>query len=120
MAIETNAGGSVTAGGAAAGAAVYTNNCSGCHGATGQGQPGVFPPMANNPVVTGDPQALIKIVDHGLTTPITVNGAKFQGAMPAWQGNLTPAQISSVLTYIRSAWGNKASPVTTAEVSADK
>ena len=40
--------------------------------------------------------------------------------MPAWKGNMTPAQIADVLTYIRSAWGNKASAVTTAEVAADK
>jgi ubiquinol-cytochrome c reductase cytochrome b subunit len=115
-----NAGGQTTAGGAAAGAQVYTNNCAGCHGATGAGQPGIFPPLANNPVVTGPAAPLIKIVDDGLTTPITVNGAKFQGTMPAWKGNLTPAQIADVLTYIRSAWGNKASPVTTAQVTAAK
>jgi ubiquinol-cytochrome c reductase cytochrome b subunit len=115
-----NAGGSTTAAGAAAGAQQYTNNCAGCHGASGQGQPGVFPPLANNPVVTGPASEVIKIVDHGLTTPITVNGAKYQGTMPAWKGNMTPDQIASVLTYIRSAWGNKASAVTTAEVAADK
>jgi ubiquinol-cytochrome c reductase cytochrome b subunit len=114
------AGGSVTAGGAAAGATVYTANCAGCHGATGMGQPGVFPPLANNPVVTGPADKVITIVNGGLTTPITVNGANFSGSMPAWKGNLTPAQIASVITYVRSAWGNKASAVTTAQVSAAK
>jgi ubiquinol-cytochrome c reductase cytochrome b subunit len=121
-AVDTNtgggAGGSATAGGAAAGATVYTANCAGCHGAAGAGQPGVFPPLANNPVVTGPADAVIKIVNDGLTTPITVNGAKFAGSMPAWKGNLTPAQIADVLTYVRSAWGNKASAVTTAQVTA--
>jgi mono/diheme cytochrome c family protein len=114
------AGGSATAGGAAAGATVYTANCAGCHGATGMGQPGVFPPLANNPVVTGPADKVIAIVDHGLQTKITVNGADYAGMMPAWQGNLTPAQIADVLTYVRSAWGNKAGPVTTAQVSAVK
>jgi mono/diheme cytochrome c family protein len=114
------AGGATTAGGAAAGATVYTANCAGCHGATGTGQPGVFPPLANNPVVTGPADKVISIVNNGLTTPITVNGANFSGSMPAWKGNLTPAQIADVLTYVRSAWGNKASPVTTAQVTAAK
>jgi mono/diheme cytochrome c family protein len=114
------AGGAATAGGAAAGATVFTTNCAGCHGATGQGQPNIFPPLANNPVVTGPTDKLIAIVDHGLTTPITVNGANYSGQMPAWQGNLKPDQIAEVLTYIRSAWGNKAGPVTTAEVNAVK
>ena len=114
------AGGSATAGGAAAGATVYTANCAGCHGANGMGQPGVFPPLADNPVVTGPAAAVITIVNGGLTTPITVHGANYSGAMPAWKGNLTPAQIADVLTYVRSAWGNKASAVTTAQVSAAK
>ena len=114
------AGGSATAGSAAAGATVFTANCAGCHGATGQGQPGIFPPLANNPVVTGPADKLIAIVDHGLSTPITVNGANYSGQMPAWQSNLKPNEIAEVLTYIRSAWGNKAGPVTTAEVTAAK
>jgi ubiquinol-cytochrome c reductase cytochrome b subunit len=114
------AGGKVTAGGAAAGATVYTANCAGCHGATGMGQPGIFPPLANNPVVTGPADAMITIVNAGLTTPITVHGATYSGSMPAWKGNLTPAQIADVLTYVRSAWGNKASAVTAAQVSTAK
>jgi ubiquinol-cytochrome c reductase cytochrome b subunit len=115
-----NAGNATTAGGAAAGATVYTANCAGCHGATGLGQPGVFPPLANNPVVTGAPNNVIGIVDHGLQTKITVDGKDYQGTMPPWKGTLTDAQIADVLTYIRSAWGNKAGAITAAQVSAVK
>jgi mono/diheme cytochrome c family protein len=104
----------------AAGLTVYTANCSGCHGATGMGQPGVFPPLANNPVVNGPYAKVIPIVEHGLTTPITVNGVKFQGTMPPWKGNLTNQQIANVLTYIRSSWGNSAGAVTLSEVAATK
>ncbi|MGA2395248.1 MAG: cytochrome b N-terminal domain-containing protein, partial [Candidatus Lustribacter sp.] len=114
-------GGSATSAAAAAGATVYTANCAGCHGATGMGQPGVFPPLANNPVVTGPAAKVIAIVNHGLSNvPITVNGSKFQGMMPPWQGNLKPNEIAEVLTYVRSAWGNKASAITTAQVTAAK
>ncbi|HTW84192.1 MAG TPA: cytochrome b N-terminal domain-containing protein [Candidatus Sulfotelmatobacter sp.] len=111
-------GGSPTSATAGAGASVYSANCSGCHGATGQGTPGAFPPLANNPVVVGDPTKVIGIVSNGLTGSISVNGASFNGQMPAWKGNLKPDQIAAVITYIRSAWGNKASPVTTAQVTA--
>ena len=114
-------GGGASSASATAGATVYTANCAGCHGATGQGQPGVFPPLANNPVVTGPADKVIAIVSKGLNNvPITVAGAKYQGMMPAWKGNLTPAQIADVLTYVRSTWGNSASAITTAEVSAAK
>ena len=121
-AVDTSSGGGGAAksGGAAAGATVYTANCAGCHGATGAGTPGVFPPLANNPVVTGPADKVISIVNGGLTTPITVNGANYSGSMPAWKGNLKPSEIADVITYIRGAWGNKAGPVTTAEVTAAK
>ena len=114
------AGGQTTGGGAAAGATVYTANCAGCHGATGMGQPGVFPPLANNPVVTGDAVKVIGILDHGLQGKISVQGKDYQGMMPAWKGNLTDQQIADVITYIRSAWGNKAGAVTAAQVTAVK
>jgi ubiquinol-cytochrome c reductase cytochrome b subunit len=109
-------GGAVSTAGA--GASVHTANCSGCHGATGVGAPGAFPPLAGNPVVVGDPNAVIKIVSGGLSGSITVKGAKYNGQMPAWKGTLTNAQIASVITYIRSTWGNSASPVTEAQVAA--
>jgi len=109
-------GGAAAPAGMAAGASVYTANCAGCHGAAGTGQPGVFPPLANNAVVTGPPAAVIKIVNSGLTGAVSIGGSTYNGMMPAWKGNLTPAQIAEVVTYIRNSWGNKGSPVTTAEV----
>jgi ubiquinol-cytochrome c reductase cytochrome b subunit len=114
-------GGSSASAAATAGATVFTANCSGCHGANGQGQPGAFPPLANNPYVTAsDPTKLIHTVAYGLSGKVVVNGATFDGQMPAWSGNLTNDQIADVITYIRSAWGNKASPVTAAQVAAVK
>jgi len=105
---------------AGSGATVYSSNCAGCHGATGTGQPGVFPPLAGNPVVTGDPTKVITIVKKGLSEKITVNGTSYQGQMPPWAGNLKDSEIADVITYIRNAWGNKAAAVTTAQVSAVK
>jgi ubiquinol-cytochrome c reductase cytochrome b subunit len=121
---ETSAAGGGAAGGAGlnltAGATVFTANCSGCHGAAGAGQPGVFPPLAGNAVVVGDAGKVIHILNNGLAGAIQVNGATYNGQMPAWKGNLTPQQIADVITYIRNSWGNKASAVTAAEVAAAK
>lgn len=105
---------------AAAGEKVYTTNCSSCHQANGKGQPGVFPPLAGNSVVTGPATAVITIVKNGKSGPITVNGTKYNGQMPAWKGTLSDSDIASVVTYIRSSWGNKASAVTAAQVTAVK
>jgi mono/diheme cytochrome c family protein len=105
---------------AGAGAAVFTTNCAGCHGAAGTGQPGVFPPLAHNPFVTGDKQKVIGVLLGGLTGKVVVNGQTFDAQMPAWKGNLTNKQIADVATYIRNAWGNKADPVTEADVAGYK
>ncbi len=115
-----SAGGATTSGNAAAGATVYTANCAGCHAANGMGQAGVFPPLAKNPVVVGDKTKVIHILNYGLNGSQQIEGATYNGQMPAWKGNLTPAQIANVITYIRSAWGNKAGAVSAAEVSAVK
>ena len=113
----------VAAGGAASAAAgqkVYTTNCSSCHQANGKGQPSVFPPLDGNPVVTGPADKVITIVKNGLSGKITVAGATYNGQMPAWKGTLSDSDIASVVTYIRSAWSNKASAVTAAQVTAAK
>ena len=101
-----------------AGASVFSNNCSSCHGASGQGVPGTFPPLANNPVVTGDPNKVIGIVLGGLNAPITVNGQSYHGMMPSWKGTLSNKDVADVITYIRGSLGNnKASAVTEAQVA---
>jgi ubiquinol-cytochrome c reductase cytochrome b subunit len=103
------------------GASVFSNNCSSCHGAHGQGQPGTFPPLANNPIVTGDPNKVIGIVLNGLHGSITVNGQTYNGQMPPWKGTLSNKEVADVITYIRGSLGNnKATAVTEAQVAGYK
>lgn len=108
------------ANGAAAsdGAKVYSTNCSSCHQASGQGVEGTFPPLAGNPVVTGDAKKVIGIVKNGLNGKIAVKGHSYNGMMPAWGQQLSDGDIAAVVTYVRSSWGNKASAVTADEVKA--
>jgi ubiquinol-cytochrome c reductase cytochrome b subunit len=119
--VSTTAGGAAAAPANANGAKVFSTNCSSCHGATGAGLPGSFPPLANNPVVTGDPNKVIGIVLHGLKGSVSVNGQTFNGQMPAWKGTLSNSDIADVITYIRGSLGNnRASAVTTAQVAGYK
>ena len=105
----------------AAGAKVFAANCSSCHGASGQGVPGAFPPLANNPVVTGDPHVVIGIVLNGLHGPITIGSQTYNGQMPPWKGTLSNNDVADVITYIRTSLGNNhASAVTPAQVSTYK
>lgn len=102
---------------ALSGEALFVAKCSACHQPSGQGT-AVFPPLAGNPVVTAaDPGAMIAIIVNGRTGPLDVNGKTFNGTMPTWKGQLTNSDIASVATYVRSAWGNSASPVTEEQVA---
>jgi mono/diheme cytochrome c family protein len=101
-----------------AGAKVFAANCTGCHGATGAGQPGIFPSLVANPYVSGDAKRVIHTVKFGLTGKIVAKGVKYDGVMPAWRGTLSDAQLANVISYIRTTWGNKGSLVTTAQVRA--
>ena len=101
------------------GAGVYSTNCSSCHQTNGAGLPGAFPPLANNAVVTGDPKTVIHIVKFGLHGKIQVGPQMYNGMMPAWGQSLSDGQIGSVITFIRSSWGNRAGAVTAADVTAE-
>jgi mono/diheme cytochrome c family protein len=93
------------------GAPIYAARCAACHQGTGAGLPGVFPPLAASEWVTGKDDVLATILLHGVTGALTVNGAKFAGAMPAFKEQLKDDEIAAVATYLRSQWGNKASAV---------
>jgi mono/diheme cytochrome c family protein len=93
---------------------VFTQNCVVCHQTTGLGVAGQFPPLVGSEwVVGGDwhgDNHLVKILLKGLQGPVQVQGATFNNAMPTWS-QLSDEQIASVLTYIRSEWGNAAPPI---------
>lgn len=103
---------------ALSGAELFATKCSTCHQSAGQGSE-VYPPLAGNPTVTAaDPSAMIAVIVNGRSGPLTVNGKTYNNQMPTWKGQLSNADIASVATYVRSAWGNNASPVTEQEVAA--
>ncbi len=108
------------AGGAAApadpravGKALFSANCITCHQATGLGIPGQYPPLAGSEFVNGEASnRLIGIVLKGLQGSVQVKGQTFNNAMQAWEGQYTDQQLASILTYVRSEWGNNAPPIT--------
>ncbi|HVN68101.1 MAG TPA: cytochrome c [Candidatus Binatia bacterium] len=102
------------------GAVVYLTNCSSCHQVDGKGIPGAFPPLAENPIVIGDPVAAIAIVKDGLDGRLVVNGQTYSGIMPRWKGLLSDEQIAAAITYIRSSWKNSAPGVSVSTVQSVK
>ncbi|AJG19247.1 c-type cytochrome [Cupriavidus basilensis] len=100
------------AGGAVDGAAVFQARCVACHQATGQGLPGVFPPLAGSEWVNGKDAKVASIVLRGITGKLTVKGATYNGAMPAFADQLSDAEVAAVLTHVRSQWGNTSPAIT--------
>jgi mono/diheme cytochrome c family protein len=81
---------------------IYISNCAHCHQMEGQGYAQVYPPLAGNPIVTlHDPTPVIEIVLHG------------RGAMPSYYDELTIQDRAAVISFIRGAWGNNASAIST-------
>jgi len=93
------------------GRAVYVT-CTTCHLATGLGVAGAFPPLAGSDIVTGKPEMPVAIVLHGRMGPVKVNGVEYNGMMTPWGGAFNDVQVAAVTTFIRTQWGNSASPVT--------
>ncbi|MEF7614933.1 cytochrome c [Aquincola sp. MAHUQ-54] len=101
----------------ARGQAVYERHCVACHGARGEGAPGIYPPLAGNRAVTMEPPAnLVRIVLGGGFPPATAGNPRPYG-MPPFATVLPDEDIAAVITYLRSAWGHQASPITTFEVN---
>lgn len=100
------------------GASLYANLCSACHQASGQGLPGVFPPLAGDPVVTAeDPSEHISTVLHGKQGS-TIGGVTYASAMPAFAGQLADEEIAAVVNHERTSFGNSAPTVTAEQVAA--
>jgi len=102
---------------AAEAAQLYQARCSACHGDNGFGRENIFPALAQNPaIVNPDPAGLIRIVLEGGIHAQT-GQTQQRYFMPAF-ATLSDREIADVLTFIRSAWGNTASPVSAGQVSA--
>ncbi|MEO7039139.1 MAG: c-type cytochrome [Candidatus Elarobacter sp.] len=100
------------------GGQIFATKCAGCHQAGGQGT-SAYPPLNGNPHVGAtDPKEMIATIVDGRSGALTVNGTTYNGKMPTWKGQLSNAEIAAVATYVRSAWGNKASGVTEQQVAA--
>ncbi|WP_296443701.1 c-type cytochrome, partial [Rhodoferax sp. UBA5149] len=99
------------------GAKLYETHCAQCHGDHGEGVSGAYPPLAHNRAVTLSPTAnLVQIVLYGGYAPATASNPRPFG-MPPFVLQLNDKNTAVVLTYIRSAWGNRAPPVTELEVT---
>ena len=99
------------------GQALYMDNCTGCHMEGGEGIAQVFPPLkASAAVQAKDPATVLEAMLDGATVVATKEKPTAL-AMPAFGWKLSDADLADVATYIRNAWGNQASAVSTSQVA---
>ena len=101
------------------GKTLYAQHCATCHQLDGRGMPGHYPALAGNGVATmADPRALVLVTLNGLRPAPAASGAPKPAEMPGFAAQLNDAEIASILTFVRSQWGNRAGKVTPADVRA--
>ncbi|MES2403966.1 MAG: c-type cytochrome [Pseudomonadota bacterium] len=100
-----------------AGAALYVDNCAGCHRNDGAGLRNAFPPLrASSAVQAAQPELLIAVILEGARSPATES--KPSGLMmPAFGNKLDDAEVAALTTYIRNAWGNRGGDVSRSAVA---
>ena len=86
------------------GKALFLKNCAACHQPTGKGIPGAFPALAGNKFVQGKSADVATVLLKG------------RGGMPDFSESLSDQDISTILSFVRSSWGNQAAPLSEAEV----
>ena len=99
----------------------YAQGCIACHGVDGQGTAApdengmLAPPLAGSRRLTDDKATPLRIVLKGLVGPHDF-GRTYPNEMAsfAWADD---AFLSSVLTYARQAWGNRAGPIKPEDVA---
>jgi mono/diheme cytochrome c family protein len=94
---------------------IYSGNCVPCHQPTGMGIPGVYPSLAGSAVVLGDPADLARWVIKG-QRPAAMPANRYPTQMLQF-GWMKPADAAALFSYLRSNFGNSASPVDAAAVA---
>lgn len=99
------------------GVQLYLDNCSACHRVDGKASGKVFPALPGNPtVLQEDPTSLIRVILAGARLPST-KAAPSDLGMPGFAWRLSDQETAELVTFVRTAWGNKAPPVGANEVA---
>ncbi len=99
-----------------AGARLYREHCAQCHGDEGQGVALAYPALAGSAAVNlASPVNLVQIVLNGGFAPATGANPRPFG-MPPFALSLSDHEIAAVLSFVRTAWGNRAAEVTPHDV----
>ncbi len=99
------------------GRVVYDAQCKACHGENGEGMPPAYPPLAGNQSIQMSSAVnSIRMVLNGGFPPGTAGYPRPYG-MPPFALTLSDNEVAAVVSYIRTAWGNRGAAVTAAQAN---
>ncbi len=96
---------------------LYVQHCAGCHMEDGSGLRRLIPPVAQSDYLVKHRQDLPCLIKHGMDGIITVNGQQYQQKMPGAE-NLSSDQITNLLNFVQTNFGNSNERFTIPEVAA--
>ncbi|HZY52109.1 MAG TPA: cytochrome c [Reyranella sp.] len=100
------------------GKTIYDRECASCHGAQGLGKPPHYPPLAGNQSIQMSSAVNpIRMVLNGGFPPGTAGNPQPYG-MPPFAQSLSDDEVAAVVTYIRTAWGNRGAAISAREANA--
>jgi mono/diheme cytochrome c family protein len=85
---------------------LYKKLCANCHMDSGEGLSALIPPIAGSDYIGNNRDLLPCIIRNGLQDTIVVNGKTYAEKM-AGIPELSEIQITNLLNYINTSWGNK-------------
>jgi cytochrome c oxidase cbb3-type subunit 2 len=97
------------------GAQLYATHCQSCHQPNGEGLKGAFPSLKGSKVVLDDnPELQATIIMNGYTGRLSEG----YGPMPpvGVNNNLTPEEVTAIMNYERTSWGNNGKQAEVADV----
>ena len=87
------------------GGRIYKKACANCHMDSGEGLGALIPPLAGSDFLGKNRDKLPCIIRYGLQDTIVVNGKTYGENMAAMPG-FSDIQITNLLNYVNTSWGN--------------
>lgn len=100
---------------AISGKTLYENYCGNCHQSDGKGLGKLIPPLRDSDYFKASVHRTAWIIRYGQTGEITVNGEKYNQAMPA-NPTLKPLDIAQITTYLYNIWGMNEGVITASDI----
>ena len=95
---------------------LYEDHCADCHGPSGAGAAGAYPPLAGNRALTlGNPANIVRVVLAGGFAPATAGNPRPYG-MPPFAQSLSDEEVAAVVSYVRWTFGGQSAPVSPLDV----